>query len=118
MDDLPFDWDVLVFFNFAFLGNVFDLFFWDVLGNVLPKILDSIVISDSNFPRNFFDSDFLSVFGDFSSLGNSLNSSFILVFDDFFLEGHVFDSAFTLNDLLSSVNNGIHNLGLLNNSCV
>lgn len=118
MNDLPFNWNVFILFHLSFFGNVFDLFFWDVLGDVLSKILDSIVISDGNFPRNFFDSDFFSVFGDFSCLGNSFDSSFILVFNDFFLEGNVFDSALTLNDFLSSINNGIHNLGLLGNCCV
>lgn len=117
MDDLPFDWDVLVFFNFAFLGNVFDLFFWDVLGDVLTKILDSVVIGDGYFPRNFFDPNFFSVLGHFSSLGNSFYSSFVLVFDHLFLEWHVLNSALPLNNLLPSVHHSVHNLGLLSNCC-
>lgn len=120
VDDLSFDWDVLVLFNFSFLGNVFDLFFWNVLRNVLSKILDGIVVGDGNFSWDFLDSDFFSVLGDLSSFGNSFNSSFIFVFDDFFLEGHVFDSAFTLDDLFAGVDDSVDNLRLLssNNCCV
>lgn len=120
VDDLSFDWDVLVLFNFSFLGNVFDLFFWNVLRNVLSKILDGIVVGDGNFSWDFLNSDFFSVLGDLSSFGNSFNSSFILVFDDFFLEGHVFDSAFTLDDLFAGVDDSVDNLRLLssNNCCV
>ena len=112
MNDLSLDGDVLVLFNFALLGNIFDLLFRDVLRNVLSEIFDSVVVSDSNFSRNLFDSDFFSVLSDSSSLGNSFDLGLILVLDNFLLERHIFDSAFALDDLFSSIDNSINNTRL------
>ena len=109
MDDLSFDWNILILFNFSLFGNVFDLFFWDILRNVLSEIFDSIVISHGNFSRNLFDSDFISVFSDSSSFGDSLDFSLIFVFDDFLLEWNVFDSALSFNHFFCSVNNSVNN---------
>lgn len=113
VNNLPFDWDVFVSFNFTFLGNILDFFFWDILGDVLSKIFDGIVVGDGNFSRNFFDSLFFSIFCDFSSSGYSFNSSFILVFNDLFLERNVLDSAFSLDDLFASVDGSVHNMRLI-----
>ena len=111
--EVPFDWDVFVFFNFSLFGDVFDLFFWDVLWDVLPEIFNGIVIGDCNFPWDFLNDLFLPVFGDGSFLGDSFNSSLILVFDYLFLEGHILDSAFTLDHFFSCVDDGVDNLGFM-----
>ena len=108
--EVPFDWDVFVFFNFSLFGDVFDLFFWDVLWDILSQILNCIVVSNCNFPWNFFNDSFFSVFGDGSFLWNSFNSSLIFVFDYFFLKWNIFDSTFTLDHFFSCVHYGVHNL--------
>lgn len=111
--EVPFDWDVFVFFNFSLFGDVFDLFFWDVLWDVLPEIFNGIVIGDCNFPWDFLNDLFLPVFGDGSFLGDSFNSSLILVFDNLFLKWNVFDSTFTLDHFFSCVDYSVHNLRLM-----
>lgn len=113
MNDLPFDWNVFVFLDLSFLGNILDLSFGNVLRNILTKIFDGIVIGDGDFSGDFLNSDLLSVLGDSSSLWNSLDSGFVLVLDNLLLEWNVFNSAFTFNDLLASVDHCIHDLGLL-----
>lgn len=35
VNNLPLNWDIFVFFNFSLLGNILDLFFWNVLWDVL-----------------------------------------------------------------------------------
>lgn len=118
MDNLSFDWNVLILLNFSFLGDVFDLSFWDVLRNVLSEIFDGIVIGDGNFPRDLLDSNFFSVFGNFSSLGYSLYSAVILIFNDFLFERNVFDSALAFNHFFSSVDCSVDNLRLMGYICV
>lgn len=109
--DLSFNRDVFVLFNFSFLSYVLNLFFRDILRNILPQVFDGIIVSDSYFSWNFFDSSLFSVLCDFSGSWDSLDSSFLSVIDDFFLEWHIFDSAFSLDDFSTGVNNGIDDMG-------
>ena len=113
VDDLSFDWDVLVSLDLSFLGDILDFFFGDVLRNVLPEVLDGIVVGDTDFAGDFFDPLLFSVLSDFSGPGDSFNSGFILVFDDLLLEGDVLDSALSLDHFLGGVHSGVHNLGLV-----
>ncbi len=110
VDNLSFDWDVLISGDNTFFGNVFNRFLRNVLRNVLSQILNGVVVGDGDFTGDFFDSSFLSVLGHSSSLGDALNSSLILVLDDLLLEWHVFYSAFTLDHFLSSVHSRVYNL--------
>ena len=73
VDNLSFDWDVLVLFDFPFLGNIVDLFFRNVLWDVLPKILNSIIVSDSNFSRYFLNSNFFLEFRKKVKIDNKYN---------------------------------------------
>ena len=110
MDNLSFDGQVLNAFPGSFNGLVFDDGFFDFLGNVFDLGFDSVVVSDGDFSRNLFDSDFFSVFSDSSSLWNSFDFGLILVFNDFLFERNVFNSAFTFNNFFTSVDNCVNNL--------
>jgi hypothetical protein len=35
MNNLSFDWNIFILFNFSLFSNIFNLFFWDVLWNIL-----------------------------------------------------------------------------------
>lgn len=70
---IPFDWNV--FISDLFFGdlNVLNSLFRDILRDVLPQILNGIVISDSDFLRNGFNLPLLSVFDLLNLFGNSFN---------------------------------------------
>ena len=116
MNDLSFDWNIFILFNFSFFSNIFNLSFWNVLRNILTKIFNGIVVSDSDLPWNFFYSNFLSIFCDFSGLRNSFNSGIFLIFNNFFFEGDIFDSALSLYYFFTSVDYSVNNLRLMSNS--
>ena len=78
--------------------------------NVLTKILNGIVVSDSDFPGDRLDLSLFSVFGLFHFFGDSFDFSLVLVFDDFLFEGDVFDSAFSLDDFFASVDGGANDI--------
>ncbi len=113
VDDLSLNWNVFVFLDLSFSGDVFDGLLGNVLRNVLSQVLNGVIVGLGDFSWDGFDSLFLSVFSDFSGLGDSLDSDLVLVFNDFLLEWNVFDSALTLDDLFASVNNGVNDLWAL-----
>ncbi len=116
VDNLSLNWNVFVFFNFSLFGDVIDLLFWNVLWNVLTKVLDGIVISDGDFSRDFFYFDLLFILDNLSSFGDPFYSRFLLVLYNFLLKWNVLNSTLSFNNLLSSIDNSVDNLRGLSNS--
>lgn len=108
MYDLSFDWDILILFDFSFLGDVFDLFFWNVLWDVLSQILDGIVVSDGDLSRDLFDFHLFSVLSNFSSFWYSFDSSLFSIFDYLFLEWNVFDSALSFDNFFAGIDDSVN----------
>lgn len=112
VNDLSFNWNVFILFNFSFSSNVIDLFFWDILWNILTKIFDSIVIGNGDFSWNTFDSNFFFIFDNFSFFGNSFDSRLVSVFNNFFFEWNVLNSTLSLDNFLN-VNDSVDLRGTL-----
>ena len=100
--DLPLNWYILIFFNFLFLSNILNMFFTNILWNILSKILHSIVINDGHFSWYFFDSNFLFELNYFSCLRDFLNKRAFFILNDFLFKRNVLDFTFSFqnNDLL------------------
>lgn len=77
--------------------------------DILSKIFNSVVVSDSDFFRDGLHLSLLSVLHLLDLSGDSLNLGLVLVFDDLLFEGDVFDSALSLDDFLASVDCGANN---------
>lgn len=113
--NIPFNGNIFV--SNLFLGNlnIFDDLFRYVLRNVLSKILNGIVVSDSDFLGDGFNLALLFVFHLFDFLWDTFDLGLILVFDDLLFEGHIFDTTLTLDDFLACVDCGSNNLSSSNN---
>lgn len=118
VDDLSFNWNVLVLLDFPFSGNILNSLLGDVLRNVLSQIFNGVIVGFSNLSWNALDSLLLSIFSHSSGLWHSLHSHFILIFDDFLLEWNILNSALALDHFFPSVNSGVDNLGSLHKSLV
>jgi len=113
MNNLSFNWNILIFFNFSLFSNILNLFFWNILWDILSQIFNSIIISNCNFSWYLFNSYLLSVLCYFSCFWNSLYSCIVLVLYNFLLEWNVLNSAFTFYDLFTGVYCCVYNLGLM-----
>ena len=111
MGGVPLDGDVLV--PDLFLGDldVLDPLFGNVLGDVLAKVLDGVVVGDCDLAGDGLDLPLLLVFDPLDLLGDPLDLGLVLVLDNLLLEGDVLDPALSLDDLLSGVDCGPHHLG-------
>lgn len=118
VNDLSFNWNILILLNFSFPGNVFNSLLRDVLWDVLSQILNGIIVSFGDLSWNALDSLLFSIFSYFSGLGHSLDSDFILILDDLLLEWNVLDSALTLDHFFSSVDSCVDNLGSLSETLI
>ena len=112
VDNLSFDWNIVVSFYLSFSSNIFDCFFWNVLWNVLSEILYCIVVDFSHLSGNLFNNSFFSILSNFSGSWNSIYMLLISILDDFLLERNILNSAFTLDDFFAHINSCINNLRL------
>jgi len=110
VNNLSFDWDVFISNLLLRHLNVLNSLFRDILRDVLSKILDCIIVSDSDFPWDGLHLSFLSVFNLFHFFGDSLNLSLVLVVYNLLLKRHIFNSALSLDHICSSVHIGSHQM--------
>lgn len=124
VNDLSLNGDV--FIADLLLGdlNILDPLLRNVLRDVLPEVLNGVVVSDSDLLGNGLNLPLFPVFDLLDLLGDSLDLGLVLVLDDLLLEGNVLDPALPLDDLLAGVHSsrnghcgGSHNLGAAGWNC-
>lgn len=109
VDNLSFDWNIVVSFYLSFSSNIFDCFFWNVLWNVLSEILYCIVVDCGYLSGDLFNNSFFSILSNSSGSWDFLNMLLISILNDFLLERNIFNSAFTLDDFFAHINSCVNN---------
>lgn len=108
---LPLDGDILIADLFLGNLNVFDGLLGHILRDVLPQILDSVVVSHGDFFGDLLDLPLFPVFDLLGGPGDSLDLGLVKIFDHLLLEGHIFDPTLALDDFLAMVDLGADNSG-------
>ena len=98
---VPLNRDVLV--SHVLLGHlhVFNGLLGHVLRNVLPQILNGVVVSNSDLFRDLLDLTLFPVLNLLDGLGDTLKLGLVLVFDNLLLKGHILDPALTFDHILA-----------------
>ena len=113
MNNLSFDWNIVISFNFSFSSYVFCSFLWNMLRNVLSKILDSIIIDFSHLSGYLFYDSLLFILSKSSGSWNSINMLLISILNDFLFKRNIFNSTFSFNNLFSHINSCVNDLRLM-----
>lgn len=101
--ELPLDWNILVSNLLHGDLNVFYPLFVDDLRNVLPEILDSIVISHNDFLGDVLNLSFLSVFHFLGLLGYPLHHGLLFILHYLLFEWNILYPAFALYNFLTHI---------------
>ena len=109
MNNLSFDWNIVISFNFSFSSYVFYSFLWNMLRNVLSKILDSIIIDFSHLSGYLFYDSLLFILSNSSGSWNSINMLLISILNDFLFKRNIFYSALSLDDFFSHIDSCVNN---------